>query len=96
MSAPPSTPPKNRLAQGLGMVTVMVLATVTLVEATEQTRGLSLFAVVLKYSGFVLCIAWPLLQGQDGKQQFGMRVAIGLGMILLGVAIHGCVRLGFL
>jgi hypothetical protein len=96
MSPTPTTESKNRLAQRLGFVVAMVLATVTFVEATEQTRALSQFAVMLKYSGFGLCVAWPLLQGQDGKQQFGIRVAVGLGMMLLGVAIHGCVRLGYL
>ncbi len=87
--------PKDRIAQGLGALAVALLTLVTAVEAGEQASLMAQAGVVLKYLGFAVCIAWPLLKGYTRRQTLDTRVVIGLSLVLGGMALHWGVRLGY-
>lgn len=95
MSATPPKSTQDRAAQALGVLLVICLAAITVVEAIEQSRWLAQVGVVMKYLGFVLVIAWPLLRGNARRQAFDARVALGLSLVLIGMSLHWGARWGY-
>lgn len=94
MKQPNAIPMKRGLVQGLGVLATIALTMFFVIEISDAASPLMRIAAIMKYAGFGLIFAWPLLKGDD-RQTLSARAIVGFCFVLFSVGIVGGVRLGY-